>query len=92
MLHLLLLACTGSPDSKVDKIDDSAPELVESGGSDSAPADDSSPVELTGEVPEAPFPAPEFTATNHLGAPRSRDDLIGHPTVMWFFPAAGTFG
>ncbi|MFK7930694.1 MAG: hypothetical protein AB8H79_21090 [Myxococcota bacterium] len=26
------------------------------------------------------------------GTPRSRDDLMGHPTVVWFFPFAGTPG
>lgn len=35
---------------------------------------------------------PEFAAVNHLGEPRSRADLVGHPTVLWFFPAAGTPG
>ena len=35
---------------------------------------------------------PDFTVVNHDGTPRSRDDLLWHPTVLWFFPAAGTPG
>jgi len=26
------------------------------------------------------------------GTPRTRDALMGHPTVVWFFPFAGTPG
>ena len=45
-----------------------------------------------GEVPAAGIVAPAFAAVSHTGAPRSRADLLGHPTVVWFFPAAGTPG
>jgi cytochrome oxidase Cu insertion factor (SCO1/SenC/PrrC family) len=47
---------------------------------------------LLGARPAAPVPAPEFTAVAHDGTPRTKADLLGHPTVMWFFPAAGTPG
>ena len=33
-----------------------------------------------------------ITATSDAGLSRTRADLMGHRTVMWFFPAAGTFG
>ena len=26
------------------------------------------------------------------GSGRAREDLLGHPTVMWFYPAAATAG
>lgn len=29
---------------------------------------------------------------SHTGQPRSLDALTGHPTVVWFFPMAGTPG
>jgi hypothetical protein len=35
---------------------------------------------------------PEFRAVNQAGVPRGRADLLGRPTVLWFFPAAGTPG
>lgn len=55
---------------------------------ESQPPDD----ELYGSYPADPKPAPEFEATNRDGSPRGRADLLGHPTVLWFFPAAGTYG
>lgn len=39
-----------------------------------------------GVVPEAPAALPEFQAVNHLGEARGREDLLGSPTVLWFFP------
>ncbi len=47
---------------------------------------------LFGTVPVSPLPPPEFRATADDGTPRSRDDLLGHPTVLWFYPAAATGG
>jgi peroxiredoxin len=38
------------------------------------------------------LPAPEFDALNYDESPRSRDDLIGQPTVMWFYPLAASSG
>ena len=45
-----------------------------------------------GTLPADSFPAPTFTVLNQDGETRTRDDLDGHPTVMWFYPAAGTSG
>ena len=36
--------------------------------------------------------APEFGATSHDGTHRTKANLIGKPTIMWFFPLAGTPG
>ena len=45
-----------------------------------------------GTPPGRDVPAPDFVATNRDGTGRDREDLLGHPTVMWFYPAAGTAG
>jgi hypothetical protein len=55
-------------------------------------AEASWPEGLHGTVPGAALPAPEFAAINHDGSARGPDDLMGKPTVMWFFPFAGTPG
>lgn len=60
---------------------------VDSGAGDTAPAPT-----LNGTPPDAPVALPTFTARNQLGEARTDADLRGHPTVMWFYPAAGTFG
>ena len=54
---------------------------------DSVPAE-----ELNGSYPAAELPPPDFVATAHNGQTRSKDDLLGHVTVMWFYPAASTGG
>lgn len=48
--------------------------------------------ETYGQAPSAPVVVPDFTATAHDGELRTRADLLGKPTVMWFYPAAATFG
>jgi len=57
---------------------------------------DTSETVLTGDFngtePGVVIAAPTFDALNRDDTPRSRDDLLGHPTVMWFFPLAGTPG
>jgi hypothetical protein len=47
---------------------------------------------LFGTEPGDARAAPTFRATADDGTPRDRDDLLGHPTVMWFYPAAATGG
>jgi len=88
--HLLfVMACT-SPDlaSTADTAEDTA--VV-------GPAEDSGIVLDTGEsyhgsFPEERIPAPEFAAVNRDGAARALEDLLGQPTVMWFYPAASSYG
>jgi hypothetical protein len=46
--------------------------------------------DLTGTYPSQELPLPEFEALNSDGTVRGPDTLRGHPTVMWFFPFAGT--
>ena len=50
------------------------------------------PEGLNGTVPASALPAPEFVALNSDGSSRGPEDLMGKPTVMWFFPFAGTPG
>lgn len=48
--------------------------------------------QLNGTLIEDSIPAPDFVALNHDGAERTREDLMGKPTVIWFYPAANTPG
>jgi cytochrome oxidase Cu insertion factor (SCO1/SenC/PrrC family) len=47
---------------------------------------------LHGERPASPISTPDFEARNQHGQPRTKEALLGHPTVMWFYPAAATAG
>ena len=47
---------------------------------------------LHGERPPAPIATPDFQALDQHGQPRTKAALLGHPTVMWFYPAAATAG
>jgi len=47
---------------------------------------------LHGSAPEVAVSAPEFSATNMDGSGRDRSDLLGGPSVLWFYPWAGTPG
>ena len=47
---------------------------------------------LNGSVPDNPQELPDFVATHYDGSARAREDLLGHPTVIWFYPAAATGG
>ncbi|MFZ5785879.1 MAG: hypothetical protein ACOY3Y_05510, partial [Acidobacteriota bacterium] len=53
---------------------------------------DADAVALHGTRPTTALPAPDFVAANSDGSTRGRPDLIGHPTVVWFYPAAATGG
>ena len=59
---------------------------------DSGDDDTALPENLNGAIPAAPIALPTFSARNQLGEARSEADLVGHPTVLWFYPAAGTYG
>jgi len=45
-----------------------------------------------GREPAKALSVPKFTAFNLDDTERSQEALVGQPTVMWFFPAAGTYG
>ena len=88
---LLLLACVTAGDKESAPGDDSSATA----DSDSATDTDTVttlPDEYNGVQPESPVELPEFAARNQLGEGRGPEDLLGQPTVMWFYPAAGTSG
>ncbi len=75
--------------------DTSAGDDDSSAGDDDSTAgdDDTTPPpaeELHGSAPSQPLAVPSFEATNSDGSARGTPDLLGHPTVLWFFPYAGT--
>lgn len=91
VLATLALACADNaaplddgaipaPDGPSDIADAAPPALP-----DAAPA-------LHGTPPAAPVPLPSFAAVNRDGSARGPGDLLGHPTVMWFYPSAATAG
>jgi len=93
MLLSLLLACANS--SPADKA------VADSGPADDTAADtdtpgdtdgDTLPAGLNGTAPRAAISLPTFAARNQYGDARSEADVLGHPTIMWFYPAAGTYG
>ena len=101
VLASLTLACTDPKDSATgDDGTDGSDGTALDGGSDgaadgtdgAADGTDGTSTSYNGEPPDSPIAAPEFTATNRDGGARDREDLLGHPTVMWFYPAAGTYG
>jgi hypothetical protein len=47
---------------------------------------------LNGTRPTTALPAPDFVAINSDETLRDKEALLGHPTVMWFFPFSGTPG
>ena len=88
---LAMWGCTEVPDAKGD---DTAVETDTDTDTD-ADTDTDTDTDLSGlngTEPAAPVSAPDFNATNYDGTPRSKPDLIGHPTVLWFFPFADSPG
>jgi len=89
----------GDDDSQADDDsagddDSSAKGDGTSGDDDSTGDDDDSTLppadQLHGDAPAEALPVAKFEALNSDGTTRSSPDLIGHPTVLWFFPYAGT--
>ena len=61
---------------------------ADTGGWSSGP-----PTGLNGTPPETSIPLlSSFSATNRDGEDKGPTDLMGSPTVMWFYPAAATGG
>ena len=81
LFGLFIAGCTsGETKESIETVDTSVAEPVEL------------PDELTGKPPANDTPPPVFTALNYDGSTRNQDNLVGHPTVLWFFPFAGTPG
>jgi len=79
ILFSIFLACSSSK-----KVDPSATQVVEE--------KEVVQGELHGSFPPENLPPIEFTALNYDGTERNKDALLGHPTVMWFYPYAQTTG
>jgi hypothetical protein len=105
LLLVLAVGCSGGKDDTSDLAEtDTDTDTDSDADSDSDTDSDSDsdtdtdtgtmvlPDGLHGTPPDSPLAAPEFTATAMDGTPRSQPDLVGHPTVLWFYPAAGTGG
>jgi hypothetical protein len=87
MIYLpLLFACTSA--KNVDTSTNSDTGIVD--GEPSTEVDDSQ--EYFGTIPSTVLPVPDFTAQNYDEELRDKNNLVGQPTVIWFFPAAGTYG
>lgn len=93
MLPILLfgLACS-SPQTPADTDKNDDTDLIEDTDDPPLNIDTASSEGLTGTIPDEALAAPEFAATNRDGTARGQADLIGHPTVIWFYPLANTPG
>jgi hypothetical protein len=86
---LFLLGCTGG----IDQSTDPNPDTDSAGETDSETDVDLNPDDYHGVVPEtAKELLASFSAQNSDDTSRGPEDLTGQPTVLWFFPFAGTPG
>lgn len=94
MIALLFLACQGTP-QKVEAVQDTAFSDSDNQSDDdttTTPIDTATAAELVGTIPDVALPVADFAATNSDGQARTSINLTGQPTVIWFYPAAGTYG
>jgi hypothetical protein len=91
MLIVPLFACV-QDEAPADSVADTSSTTDTATPPDDTGGDTTAPPGLHGTVPDEAIAAPEFVATSERGELRDRDALLGHPTVLWFYPAAGTLG
>jgi hypothetical protein len=87
-----LLACAGTSSIDSDPQDSPADtdNSVDTGLIDTGPFDTTG---LNGEEVDPRLDAPVFDQVLASdGSARTQADLMGHPTVIWFYPDAGTYG
>ena len=84
----LLFACSSSESTK--NTDSYNPSSSDSGVEANTELDDNQ--EYFGTTPNSQLTVPDFSAQNSDETFRDKNNLIGQPTVLWFFPAAGTYG
>ena len=84
----LLFACSSSEPTK--NTDSSNPISLDSGVETNTELDDNQ--EYFGTIPSSQLAVPDFSAQNSDEELRDKGNLIGQPTVLWFLPAAGTYG
>jgi hypothetical protein len=83
---------TGDLGSSTTTASTSTTSTVGTTNTDATTVDPSLEDQLYGVIPGFELSAPMFAATNMDGTSRGRPDLIGHPTVVWFYPLAETPG
>jgi hypothetical protein len=89
----LLLACAAGPATNDPGTLGKDTGSTDTSSTDDSGTDDSATTgELHGKPPAEAIPAPTFAATNRDGSARSKPDLTDGATVIWFYPAAGTYG
>jgi hypothetical protein len=85
---------TSTTDTTTDSTTDDGTDTDTDTGSDTGTEPevpeiaDLSGLSLTGVEPAENLEAPEFELTASDGTTRTEANLMGQPTVMWFFPAA----
>lgn len=87
----LLVACVAPPPSPVL---DGDTARVDTANTDTASPDDSASTTDTdtspyvGDLLGPPLAPPVFAVVDQGGVSRTEADLVGHPTVLWFFREA----
>ena len=84
---VFLISCTVADEPPGDSVADSA-----SPQDTAAPFDTGVYDQLNGALPDEPLGLPVFEATAQNGELRSQEHLLGHPSVIWFYPLANTSG
>ncbi len=83
----VLVACTPKDDPPGDSVADTSPPQ-----DTAAPFDTGLYDQLNGAVPDELLGLPTFEAVAQNGELRSQEHLLGHPSVIWFYPMANTSG
>ncbi len=90
---LFALACAGDTTTGTSDSGTTDSGATATGTTDTAPPTQvTDTVALNGTAPAVPVPLPTFAALNQLGEPRGPEHLVGHATVVWFYPLADTPG
>lgn len=93
MFALFIIACSGSPEKSDSSTDSTVADTSDVTDQDQGTTiDTATAAELVGTLPDDILPPPSFVASNSDGQVRDQSHLIGQPTVIWFYPAAGTYG
>lgn len=86
-------ASDASDSSDTDTSDASASDDPADASDTTEPEElDLSGLDLYGTLPASNLEPTEFVALNRDGSERTAADLIGQPTVMWFYPLANSPG
>lgn len=86
-------ASDGSDSSDTDASDSSTSDDPADASDTTEPEEiDLSELDLFGTLPASNLEPVEFLALNRDGSERTAADLIGQPTVMWFYPLANSPG